>query len=132
MAVTKSPVAAAASTAIATNWSVARRVSPVTIPRTPEISVGIPTIGCGQASAKLANLPLIRLQSNQQCPKAEKPDANKSCAQPHADAAAFLGSKGDLRPLGAKKPQQTRRLDCQVTHWSSSSGPGGTGPLFGC
>ncbi len=43
VAVTKSPVAAAASTAIATNWSVARRVSPVTIPRRPEMSVGIPT-----------------------------------------------------------------------------------------
>ena len=43
VAVTKSPVAAAARTAMATSWSVARRVSPVTTPRRPEMSVGMPT-----------------------------------------------------------------------------------------
>ena len=43
VAVTKLPDAAAASTAIATSWSVARRVSPVTMPRSPDITVGTAT-----------------------------------------------------------------------------------------
>jgi hypothetical protein len=49
VAVMKSPVADAESTAIVTSWSVALRVSPVTTPCSPETSVGTATMAAAKA-----------------------------------------------------------------------------------
>ena len=118
VAVTKSPVAAAASTAMATSWSVARRVSPVTTPRRPEMSVGTAHDGRGQAAAKLADLPLVGRQTHQQRSEAEKPDANQSRAEPHADAAALFGSEDTRHSLVAGR---SCRSSARGAHRSSSS-----------
>ena len=78
VAVTKSPVAAAASTAMATSWSVARRVSPVTTPRTPETSVGTPTT---TAARPRQSSPICHWSGSRRTssvPKREQPDPDQA------------------------------------------------------
>jgi hypothetical protein len=50
--------------------------------------------GCRQASAKLADLPLVGLKINQQRSQAKEGDAHDPRAEAHSDAAAFLKSEG--------------------------------------
>ena len=106
---------------MATNWSVARRVSPVTTPRTPETSVGIPTTR-RKTAAKLADLPLIGNQTNQQRSQAEKSNPSETRAEPHADAPALFRQ----RELPARcRDLRSGHLQARefVHRSSSSSGP---------
>jgi len=93
--------------AIATSWSVARRVSPVTMPRIPEIRVGTPDDRGRQPSAELADLPLIRLPPNQQRSQAEQADAGEPGAEADADATSLVvGERGG----GSFAPRDGQRL----------------------